>query len=307
MTLKQATHDFIHHLATVKNYASHTVEAYRHDLMQLHEFIQIQRAEDNIHLESISKNELQYYLGDLIHHGMAKRSVSRKIASFRSFFKFCIRSGWVLQDPSQALAFPKLDKPLPQFLPENDILKALETIDTKSREGSRDRAILELFYGTGMRLSELKQINVHDLDCDAGLVRVTGKGSKDRVLPLGKQCVRHLRQYMQKRLLFNPVPAEFALFLNPSGARLSSRGIQYIVERWLKNISEIKKLSPHVLRHTFATHLLDRGADLRAVKDLLGHESLSTTQVYTHLTIDRLRKVYKQAFPRADARSADQG
>lgn len=301
MILKQATDEFIHYLATVKNYAAHTVTAYSKDLMQMHEFLQIQRTNNNINLETITKNELQYYLGDLIYHGMAKRSVARKIACFRSFFKFCIRSEWIKQDPSQALVFPKLDKPLPQFFLENDILNALEAINTQSREGSRDRAILEMFYGTGMRLSELKQIDVNDLDCESGLVRVTGKGSKDRVLPLGKHCMKHIQQYLRKRHLFNPTRSEEALFLNPSGGRLSSRGIQYIVKRWLKNSSEMKKLSPHVLRHTFATHLLDRGADLRAVKDLLGHESLSTTQVYTHLTIDRLRKVYKQAFPRAEA------
>ncbi|MFC1570057.1 tyrosine-type recombinase/integrase, partial [bacterium] len=223
------------------------------------------------------------------------------------FFKYCTQSGWIERDPSMALVFPKLDKPLPIFLNENEVLTALNIIKTETRGGARDRAILELFYGTGMRLSELVQMNLKDLDLLAGTVRVLGKGSKDRVLPIGQHCVRYMKQYLLKREAFKPKSGEVAIFLNPSGKRLSARGVQYIVKRWLEGVSEKTKLSPHVLRHTFATHLLDRGADLRAVKDLLGHESLSTTQIYTHLTVDRLRKIYKQAFPRAESPVADHG
>jgi len=300
MTLQKAIHDFINHLETVKHYALHTIKAYTNDLMQFHECMDNKHQKFSIDIDRITKDNIQNYLSGLVRYGMAKRTISRKIATFRAFFKFCLRSGWINQDPSTTLVFPKLDKPLPQFLNEQEILNALKTVNTDTREGVRDRAILELFYGTGMRLSELVQMNIADLDFQSGTVRVIGKGSKDRILPLGQQCIRMLRIYSDKREAFKPVFNEPAFFLNLSGKRLSARGVQYIVKRWLAVVSEKTKLSPHVLRHSFATHLLDRGADLRAVKDLLGHESLSTTQVYTHLTVDRLRQVYKQAFPRAE-------
>ncbi|MBN2104484.1 tyrosine recombinase XerC [bacterium] len=300
MTLKMAIHAFLDDIRTVKHYALHTVKAYSNDLMQFQEFIDMQRHASLVLLNSITENELQSFLSGLLRHGMVKRTVSRKIATFRAFFKFCHQSGWIEHDPSLILIFPKLDKRLPVFLNENEILKALDTVKTDSRKGARDRAILELFYGTGMRLSELVQLNFRDPDLRAGTVRVTGKGSKDRILPLGKHCIQILKHYLKKRMLFQPALDEPALFLNPSGSRISARGVQYIVKRWLAAVSEKTKLSPHVLRHTFATHLLDRGADLRSVKELLGHESLSATQVYTHLTVDRLRRVYEKAFPRAE-------
>ena len=166
--------------------------------------------------------------------------------------------------------------------------------------------MLELFYGTGIRVSELVQVDEKDIEPVKGILRVTGKGSKDRVLPLGQQCMQILKKYMQKRQQFKPGADETALFLNHSGKRLTERGIQNIVKRWLEKVSAKNKLSPHILRHSFATHLLDRGADLRAVKDLLGHESLTTTQVYTHLTVEHLRRVYDQAFPRAESSSSNQ-
>lgn len=299
MTLQTAIHAFIDNLETVKRYAPHTAKAYANDLKQFQEFICVERGESPVLIRTLRKDEIQAFLSRLVRHGMSKRSVSRKIATLRAFFKFCLQSGWIDQNPSLALAFPKLDKPLPAFLDEREISNALTNIQTDTREGARDRAILELFYGTGMRLSELVQLNPHDLDFQGGTVRVSGKGGKERILPLGKQCMQSVKQYADKRSAFKPAPGEKALFLNRSGKRITGRGIQYIVGRWLRTVSEKRKLSPHVLRHTFATHLLDRGADLRAVKDLLGHESLSATQVYTHLTVDRLRRIYTRAFPRA--------
>jgi len=306
MTFENAIHAFIRYLSAVKQYAEHTTKAYTNDLMQLHESV-CAHTDQSMTISSITKEDLQFYLSGLIQHGMAKRTVARKLAAFRAFFKYCVQSGWIEQDPSVALAFPKLEKPLPVFLTEKEVFKAIETIKTDTRQGMRDRTILELFYGTGMRLSELIQLNLKDLNFHDGTVRVTGKGSKDRILPIGQYCIRTLRQYLAKRAEFNPESSEPALFLNHSGKRLSARSVQNIVKRWLAGVSEKVQLSPHVLRHTFATHLLDRGADLRAVKDLLGHESLSTTQVYTHLTVDRLRRIYKQAFPRAESRPAEQG
>ncbi|HEX9934451.1 MAG TPA: tyrosine-type recombinase/integrase, partial [bacterium] len=204
------------------------------------------------------------------------------------------------RDPTAALPFPKAEKTLPRFLSEAEMARALELVHPDSPLRSRDRAILELFYGTGIRLSELVGVNLEDLRLGDLTIRVLGKGRKERILPLGKSAYNALKQYLDMRANFKPRADEWAVFLNPMGKRLSVRGVQLIVQRWLRNASEKEKLSPHLIRHTFATHLLDRGADLESVKELLGHASLSTTQVYTHLTRDHLLKVYRQAHPRSD-------
>jgi integrase/recombinase XerC len=176
----------------------------------------------------------------------------------------------------------------------------LRSVTTDSVQGLRDRAILELFYGTGIRLSELIHMNTSDLDFHAGTVKVLGKGGKERIIPVGKNIRQSILAYFQNRNEYYPKTGNLALFLNRFGERISARGVQLLVQRCLKKVSDKKKLSPHVLRHTFATHLLDHGADLEAVKELLGHVNLSTTQIYTHLTMDRLRQIYQQAHPRAE-------
>jgi integrase/recombinase XerC len=306
MNFEQGIQEFIKYLKTEKQYAAHTIRAYTEDLHQLHESLQNRQRQSFIELDSITKQMLQHYLTSLMRHGMAKRSVARKLATIKSFFKHMVRTDQIKHNPALSLIFPKLDKHLPQFLTEHEVKNALDSISSDTREGARDRAILELFYGTGIRVSELVHIERHDIELGTGILRVTGKGSKDRLLPLGRQCQQFLNNYMKKRSLFKPAPDETALFLNPSGKRLTERGIQNIVKRWLEKVSAKTKLSPHILRHSFATHLLDRGADLRAVKDLLGHESLTTTQVYTHLTVEHLRRVYDQAFPRAEMSSSRQ-
>ena len=306
MNFELGIREFIDYIETEKKYASHTIKAYTDDLHQLYESIQNQQKQSFIEISSISKQMLQHYLTGLMRHGMAKRTVARKLATIKAFYKHMARVGRIEHNPALSLVFPKLDKHLPQFLTESEVKHALDSIPADTREGVRDRAILELFYGTGIRVSELVQIDVKDIETGKGILRVTGKGSKDRILPLGRQCMQFLKKYLQKRQQFKPVADEKALFLNPSGKRLTERGIQNIVKRWLEKVSAKTKLSPHILRHSFATHLLDRGADLRAVKDLLGHESLTTTQVYTHLTVEHLRRVYDQAFPRAESSSTNQ-
>jgi integrase/recombinase XerC len=306
MNFEQGIQEFIKYIKTERQYAAHTIKAYSEDLHQLYESLQNRQRQSFIELESISKQVLQHYLTSLMRHGMAKRSVARKLATIKAFFKHMVRTGRIKQNPAVCLIFPKLDKHLPLFLTEHEVKNALDSISSDTREGARDRAILELFYGTGIRVSELVRIDGPDIELSKGLLRVTGKGSKDRILPLGRQCLRFLNDYLKKRPQFKPVPDETALFLNRSGKRLTERGIQNIVRRWLEQVSAKTKLSPHILRHSFATHLLDRGADLRAVKDLLGHESLTTTQVYTHLTVEHLKRIYDQAFPRSEMSSSRQ-
>jgi len=292
---------FLLYLRREKRYSIHTIKAYGSDLEQFMDYlVETNRVHERPAASEITQDHIRAYMGSLIQYGMSKRSAARKLASLRAFFGYLIRTDQMDRDPTAALPFPKAEKTLPRFLSEAEMARALELVHPDSPLRSRDRAILELFYGTGIRLSELVGVNLEDLRLGDLTIRVLGKGRKERILPLGKSAYNALKQYLDMRANFKPRADEWAVFLNPMGKRLSVRGVQLIVQRWLRNASEKEKLSPHLIRHTFATHLLDRGADLESVKELLGHASLSTTQVYTHLTRDHLLKVYRQAHPRSD-------
>ncbi len=298
--MREALTAFVEYLTSQRQYSPHTVRAYQTDLEQFIEFlVEKMRRPEPLSLENVTKEDVRLFLAARIRHGMSKRSVARKMASLRSFFGYLSSNGVITSDPTLTLYSPKQDKHLPEFLREEEMIDALNAIETRSVTGIRDRAILEFFYGTGIRLSELVTVNVSHIDFTSGTVRIFGKGRKERVLPMGRHICEILRQYLTRRVEFHPKAGEQAMFLNRSGKRISPRGVQLIVKKRLQQVSEKKKLSPHMLRHSFATHLLDRGADLNAVKELLGHASLSTTQMYTHLTLDRLKKVYRRAHPRA--------
>lgn len=293
---------FLEHLTSEKRYSPNTLAAYERDLEQFAEFlVQELRKPDPPPVNEITKEDIRTFLSRLVIHGMSKKTAGRKLASIRSFYSFLLQSEEIDADPTITLSAPKPEKHLPEYLREEEITELLNSMPGKSVVGARDKAILELFYGTGMRLSELVDLDQNNLDRSFETVRVLGKGGKERILPLGKQAAKALRSYINQRDDLKPAKNDQALFLNKKGVRLSPRGVQQIVHKWLERVSDKGKLSPHVLRHTFATHLLDRGADLESVKELLGHTSLSTTQVYTHLTMDRLKKVYRQAHPRAEA------
>jgi len=298
----EAVECYFQYLSLQKHYSSHTVCAYRSDIEQFFEFVfQEPSSQKPMCLGDITKEEIRIFLSRLVRHGMSKRTVARKLASLKALFKYLLRTGVIKANPAVTLVAPKLEKHLPEFLREEEIKKALESIDQKSVAGFRDRAILELFYGTGMRLAELISLHIEDIDLSAGIVRVYGKGGKERILPIGRNAGKKIQAYLLRRKELYPKEETRALFLNRWGEKISSRGVQLLVRKWLRCASEKKKLSPHLIRHTFATHLLDRGADLEAVKELLGHSSLSTTQIYTHLTTDRIRKIYRQAHPRAES------
>jgi len=290
--------EYCDYLRFTKGYSNNTISAYKRDIEQFFEFLN-EIVESVLELENIGQEDIRFFLGHLIEHGTDKKSVARKLASIRGFFKYLKTRGLIPFDPAQAIRPPKTEKKLPSFLQEEEIVNAIEQIPQDSPAGARDRAILELFYGTGMRLSELAGLNMFDIDDLGTSVKVTGKGNKERVIPVGTKVLESLGVYLTLRERFNPDKNTQALFLNKSGKRISKRSIQAIVRRWLEKVSEKKKLSPHIIRHTFATHLLDNGADLESVKELLGHVNLSTTQIYTHLTTERLKKVYRQAHPRA--------
>ncbi len=298
--MNSSIHKFISYLSKEKGYSQNTILAYQRDLDQ---FIQYYCDVNNQILvesfEKLQKEDIRQFLGSLLRYGVEKRSVSRKLSSLRAFFRYLIKTEEIQKDPTATLEAPKIGKSLPTYLKESELENLFRMLPSDTVLSIRDRAILDLFYGTGIRLSELTQLNLLDVDFSRGIVRVMGKGSKERILPLGRKNRESVQKYLNQRPALNPHQTD-ALFLNKNGNRLSTRGVQQIVRKWLSQISNKEKLSPHVLRHSFATHLLDHGADLNAVKEFLGHESLSTTQIYTHLSTEHLKKVYEQAFPRAD-------
>jgi site-specific recombinase XerD len=228
---------------------------------------------------------------------LGARSINRRLSALRSFFRFLTRDGYLKNNPILMLQSPKLDKHLPQFMTEEEVIKLIESAlpkDEKDLMSLRDRAILETFYSTGMRISELVGLNVLDLDFIGGIAKVMGKGRKERVVPVGDIASRAIRKYLDKRK-----GNEEAIFLNKSGRRITTRGVRGIVLKYIKKAGIKQGVSPHTLRHSFATHLLNRGADLRTVQELLGHANLSTTQIYTHLTTEKLKNVYDKAHPHA--------
>lgn len=294
--MHQHIEKYLHYLRCERNYSVMTIDSYRRDLQQFLNFL----GTSDTRVTDISRDTVRSFLASLAEKGRARRTIARKLACLRSFFKFLVKTGVLKANPAKAIPSPKLEGRLPSFLSIPTALEVLNLPHKDSVLGLRDRAILEIFYGTGMRLRELVGLNVDDLDLVNGLIKVMGKGGKERLVPVGRKAGAVVKAYLERREeLFANEQQSKALFLNKGGSRLSARGVQRRVNKYLTLISEAEGLSPHLLRHTFATHLLDSGADLRAVKELLGHASLSTTQVYTHVTIERLRKIYQQAHPRA--------
>jgi integrase/recombinase XerC len=295
---------FINYLKVEKNASGHTIINYAIDLKSFSAFL----GEKDI--GGIDHLALRRYLADMRSRNYSKRTIARKLASLRSFFKFLYREGYIKTNPITAISTPKLDKKLPKFLDVEKMVKLIQTPDEHSAAGLRDRAILETLYSTGIRVSELVGIDLDDVDFISGVIKVLGKGSKERIVPIGEPALAAIRKYINNRV--KPVRrspkgegggqgsrVKDAVFLNKSGRRLTDRSVRRIVDKYIRTCSIEEKISPHSFRHSFATHLLDRGADLRSVQELLGHMNLSTTQIYTHVTTKRLKSVYDKAHPRA--------
>ncbi|MEK6568632.1 MAG: tyrosine recombinase XerC [Candidatus Omnitrophota bacterium] len=279
---------YIRYLEIEKNASEHTILNYKKDLEEFKKFL------GEAKIESVSYLTLRKFLSTLKERGLKSRSISRKLSSLRSFFRFLNREGFLKSDPTSAISSPKLEKHLPIFLTEDEITRLVESPDTKELSGFRDRAILETFYSTGMRVSELIGLNQENIDFFGGVAKVMGKGRKERLTPIGDRALLAIREYLERRDNSQP-----AVFLNKNGRRLTARGVRVILDKYVRILALRENISPHSLRHSFATHLLNRGADLRSVQELLGHANLSTTQIYTHLTTDRLKSVYDKAHPRA--------
>ncbi len=282
---------FLTYLEIEKNASAHTLLNYQIDLKQLREFLQ------DKDLLKLDRLDIRKHLAYLKAKELRKRSVARKLSAFRSFFRFLLREGYISSDPVSGVSSPKLEKKLPLFLDVDKVAKLLESPEKKALQGLRDRAILETLYSTGMRVSELVGLNIGQVDFIGGILKVYGKGKKERLLPIGDRALRAIRDYLAKDTVQKKDSR--ALFLNRNNKRLTDRGVQNIVAKYIHRTSLKEKISPHTLRHSFATHLLDRGADLRSVQELLGHASLSTTQIYTHITTEHLKSVYNKAHPRA--------
>ncbi len=303
--MKSVIEKYLKYLQVERNASPHTILSYTNDLNSFLQFCATQNEieVDKVDITSISRLTIRLWLGELSDQGLSKSSISRKVAALRSFFKYAFKRGFIGKNPAHLLVVPKKDKVLPKTVTPEDLTRMLENIELDSVRNLQDRAILEVFYGTGIRVSELVGLNLSDLDLRNGQINVTGKGNKERIVPLGQTAVFILKRFIQKRPeLFGErtdADAQKALFLAASGQRAYDRSVRYMVEKYLTRESEVTQKSPHVLRHSFATHMLDNGADIRLIKEFLGHANLAATQVYTHTSVERLKNVYEQAHPRA--------
>jgi len=284
---------FINYLKVEKNSSPHTIINYEVDLKFFAAFL----GERDI--ASIDHLMLRKFLAEMRTKNYAKRTVARKLASLRSFFKFLFREGHIKNNPITAISTPKLDKKLPVVLDVAKVAKLVQAPSDDTIAGLRDKAILETLYSAGIRVSELVGLDEDDVDFISEVIKVFGKGRKERMVPIGSPAVSALRKYMDKRGDDKKVKDKDAVFLNNSGKRLTDRSVRRILDKYVRQTSVAEHISPHSLRHSFATHLLDKGADLRSVQELLGHMNLSTTQIYTHVTTERLKAVYDKTHPRA--------
>lgn len=285
---------FIRYLRTEKNASPHTVEGYAGDLGQFLEYL---GAEANV--ANATNLDIRGFMAHLHRLGVKKSSAGRKLAALRSFYRYLHREGYVEQNPAKAVATPKKEKYIPQFLTVDDIDRLVKAPEGDDASALQARAILELFYSSGLRISELASLKMGDVDMQAGVLRVLGKGSKERMVPVGSKALEALHAWLASRKESGDLSHGAPILLNARGGSLSVRSIRNVVYRYSGSSCQAGRVKPHALRHTFATHMLQEGADLRALQEMLGHASLSTTQKYTHVDIKRLMEVYDQAHPRS--------
>jgi tyrosine recombinase XerC len=282
---------FVRYLEIEKNYSAHTVLNYKLDLQGFNKFI------SGTELEKIGYLDLRKYLAVLKEKNFGNRTVNRRLSTLRSFFRFLCREGHLKANPILMLSSPKLEKHLPSYMTEEEVGRLIESAFAKNQTdilGLRDRAIMEVFYSSGLRISELVGLNLDDVDFISGILKIRGKGKKERIVPIGETALATVSKYLEKRKKKSE-----ALFLNNHDRRISTRGVRFLVVKYLKSSGTKPGVSAHTFRHSFATHLLNHGADLRTVQELLGHANLSSTQIYTHLTTDKLKSVYDKAHPHA--------
>jgi integrase/recombinase XerC len=294
---------FIKYLTIEKGASEHTCRGYLNDLSHLEGFISASGLypvsdRGEVDVSRIDRDIIRIYLRALFRSNK-KSSIARKLASIRSFFQYLVRNGIISKNPAKGVATPKTERYIPVTLTIDETFRMLDAPDKSNPLGLRDRAILELLYSSGIRVGELTQLNCDDVDLELGIIKVLGKGKKERIVPIGSKAIEAIKDYFRKREFSSGNGPEGPLFINTRSGRLTDRSVRRIVEKYGKKCGPGRSITPHVLRHTFATHLLDAGADLRDIQELLGHVSLSTTQKYTHVSIDGLMNVYDKAHPRS--------
>ncbi|GBE04360.1 MAG TPA: tyrosine recombinase XerC [Nitrospirae bacterium] len=288
--MKKQIETFLIYLRAEKDVSPHTLKAYTQDLKEFDAFVDKK-------LKNIDNLDIRTFLASLYQKNLMKSSIARKLASIRSFFKYLHREGYVRSNPAKLVSSPKVPKNLPKFLTIDEVFALVETPKGETFKPTRDRAIIELLYSCGLRVSELTSLDISDLDIKETIIRVKGKGRKERIIPIGTKAMEAIKNYLPERISLKKKSP--GLFLNNRGGRLTQRSVRRILLYYSRMINLTGNLSPHTLRHTFATHLLHEGADLRSIQELLGHSSLSTTQKYTHLDIRQLTEVYDKAHPMA--------
>ena len=306
--MEQLLAQFFDHLRYERNVSEHTLRNYRSDLSQFLDYLgpaDRRSGKRNVPaIHEIDHITIREWLSTLHSAQKKKSSVARKLAALRTFFQFLVREGVIELNPAKLVSTPRLEKKLPQHLSIEEAIKFIETPDTETDLGKRDRAMLELMYATGVRVSELTKMDLSDMDFKNKLIRVTGKRRKERIVPFGDPASEALKTYLgaRDRFLNNAAVSERepeAVFLNYQGTRITTRSVGRMVEKYIRICAGMHDISPHALRHSFATHLLDSGADLRDIQELLGHARLSSTQIYTHVSMEKLIKVYDKAHPKA--------
>lgn len=300
-TMKELRERFNTYLVVEKNASQLTIKAYTETLALFDDFLSRDQGAEpgQADLTKADIYLLRQFVSGLQQGGLSKKSSARHLAALRSFYRYLCREEIVQVNLAKNIITPKQEKHLPQFLYTNEMNLLLDAPDCGKLSGARDKAILELFYGGGLRVSELSEANIGAVDHLVGYIRVLGKGRKERLVPLGKPALDAIARYVNMRSAQYSIAKTEPLFLNKNGARLGDRGIRNIIDKYVEEIALERKISPHTLRHTFATHLLENGADLRSVQEFLGHSNLSTTQIYTHITKTRLKNVYTKTHPRA--------
>lgn len=295
--------EFLIYQKVERNCSPNTIESYQRDMWQFLDFIskELKLEPEKINPTIINHLHIREYLASLQQRGLRRRSIARKLIALRSLFKFLCREEILTTNPLVKVSIPKLDKKLPRFLYQKEMEQLLDCPDSDNFQGARDKAILETLYGCGLRVSELVGLDFDSIDLGTGYARVLGKGARERIVPLGSYAIKAIQNYYPFRntLLEKITYNEKALFINRKGGRISRRSICNIINKYINATSINKKVSPHTLRHTFATHLLEGGADLRSVQELLGHMTLSTTQIYSHVTKKHLKEIYTNTHPRA--------
>lgn len=298
--MTEALASFLNHLVVEKNASEHTTKAYRDDLSQAINYFRTELGKD-ASIKQVSTRTVRGFLAHLHEQGFSKSTIARRLAALRSWFKFLCRQSELTNSPAEGVRGPKKDKKLPKFLTEETTDKVLHSPEQDEQSGPRDLAILETIYSAGLRVSECVQLNLDDVNLDDNVLLIRGKGKKERLAFLGDSSNKAISEWLveRKKLLKAKDKETEAVFINKFGTRLTTRSVGRLLAKYLRQLGLSGQASPHTLRHSFATHLLDRGADIRGVQELLGHRSLTTTQIYTHLTTQRLQESYKKAHPRA--------